>query len=485
MSLIRGTNVNKAKIVGTIGPASRETEVLVELGAAGLDVCRLNASFGTHDERARTIANIRTAEKKVGKPLGILMDLQGPKIRVGKLKEPLEVRNGDTLVLCGGTEHQEPNKIPTTYADIASDTEEGRHILLADGHISLQVQKTDPSKKEVVCRVLKGGTILTGKGINLPYTKISLPALTEKDCGDALFAMREKVDYIGLSFVRRPEDVSKLKALMEKEGVKIPIIAKIEKPEALDNFDAILEEVDGVMVARGDLAVEISFAKVPVVQKDILRRANRRGRLTIVATEMLNSMVDNPMPTRAEASDVANAVIDGTDAVMLSNETSIGKYPVLAVRAMGDIVAETEAALGRGLCNQKLELPAVQELTGAMCASASYLTSYLSEKATVIITHSGGSARILSKYRPDSMIVAGTFTPESYHRMALYHNVRPMLLDQAIFKDQETAENAIDSLVAMMRREQLAGKGDKLVFLTGNIKSNGWKVNSIKVVEVG
>ncbi len=477
--------MKKTKIVATIGPATRELKTIEELALAGLDVCRLNASFGTHQEHKKTIQTIRTASDNINKSIGLLMDLQGPKIRVGKLNNPVEVHNGDTIILSGNREHNEEKTIPTTYEKIASDTEDGKQILLADGHISLEVIKTKSSEKSVVCKVIKGGTIYTGKGINLPYTKISLQAMTEKDCLDAIFAMRQNVDYIGLSFVRKPQDLAPLKELMRREKRKIPIIAKIEKPEALDNLDAILDEVDGVMVARGDLAVELSFARVPVLQKEILHRANRKGKLTIVATEMLNSMIENPLPTRAEASDVANAVFDGTDAVMLSNETSIGKFPLLAVKAMNEIVTETEKSFNKDYYQQhKAQFPEIHELTDAMCASASFLASYLNEKAVIIISHNGGSAKNLSKYRPDSMIIAGTFNTDAFHRMALYHNVYPVLLDKELFKDEEVAENAVESMIYFVKNKKLVQKDDNLVFLTGNVKANGWKVNNIKVVKV-
>jgi len=476
--------MNRTKIVATIGPACSTRDILIKLGDAGVSVCRLNLSFGDYASHLKTLGAIRSASKKLGRPLGVLMDLQGPKIRVGQLPEPFKMENGEFVVLSGHQKTKKPNHIPTTYAKIASDTKKGKTILLADGRISLKVVKTVPEKREVHCVVLNGGTILTGKGINLPDTNVSLPALTPKDRRDAKFGLEAGVDFMGLSFVRRPEDVLDLRRLMKRAGREIPIIAKIEKPEAVSTLDAILDTVNGVMVARGDLAVEISFAKVPRVQKEIIRAANKKGKHTIVATEMLSSMTENPRPTRAEASDVANAVLDGADAVMLSNETSVGKHPVLAVKAMSGIVAEAEKMLDDKFYHQPLDLPETHEMTESMCAAASFLSNHLDEKALAVITHSGRTARILSKYRPDSVIFAGTFDPNVYNMLSILHNVEPILLDPRLFDSEEATAASVKSFIRLLSKRKLARKGDKIVFLVGNIQNNGWKVDDIKVAIV-
>lgn len=474
--------MKRAKIIATLGPASDSKKNITKLVKAGVDVFRLNFSFGTYDEHEKVISHIRQISKDLNKSIGILQDLQGPKIRVGKLSTPVMIKKGSKLILSGNSVHKDTFYIPTTYKKIASDTKAGKTILLADGKIILKVTKTDTRKKEVFCKVINGGTILTGKGINLPDTKISLPALTPKDRKDALFAIKAGVDYIGLSFVRYAEDVLKLKRLMKRMKVDIPVISKIEKPEAVDNLDQILEVTDGVMVARGDLAVEISFSKVPLVQKEILRKANLKGKLTIVATEMLSSMVDNPRPTRAEASDVANAILDGTDSVMLSNETAMGKFPFQAVAAMKEIVMQTEGSMVNENYHMTLDLPAIHTMTQAMCESASHLSYFLDEKAIAVITHSGRSVKVISKYRPQTPIFAATFNPKVYQQMAFLHNVHPILLDDSGLTNRD--DNMVYSLEQfeyLLHEKKLVKIGDPLIFITGDISKKGWRVNTIKV----
>lgn len=424
---------------------------------------------------------IREVSRRTGKSLGILQDLQGPKIRIGQLNHPVTVQRGDELILSGKTAHKSEFHLPTTYENIAVDTEVGKTILLADGRLILQVISVNPGKKEVRCKVNCGGTILTGKGINLPYTKISLPAITPKDREDALFGFEAGVDAVAMSFVRTAQDVLDLRKLMKSRNVDIPIIAKLEKPEALDNLDAILDVVDGVMVARGDLADEISFPKVPVAQKRILHKANLKGRLTIVATEMLSSMIENPLPTRAEVSDVANAVLDGSDMVMLSNESAMGSNPPLAVKTMADIVIEAEQIIPSDGYLKGLDLDAKHEVTEAMCMAASFLSHELAERAITVLTSSGTTAKVLSKYRPECTIFAATHHERVYHRMTMYNNVFPILL-----KGGETdREASLKQLADYMRQHKLLKKGDRQIVLSGitGIKGN-WKLNSISILDV-
>ena len=475
--------MKRAKIVATLGPASSSREMIAKLAKAGVDVFRLNFSFGTYEEHTEVIKKIRSVSRDIDKSLAILLDLQGPKIRVGQLKEPVTVKKGQEVILSGNSQHKDTFYLPTTYKQIADDTDSGKTILLADGKIILTVIKTIPEKKEVVCKVVNGGTILTGKGINLPYTDISLPALTSKDRKDAEFGLEAGVDYMGLSFVRHAEDVMKLKRLMKKKKREIPVISKIEKPEGVDNLDSILDVTDGIMVARGDLAVEVSFSKVPMLQKEILSKSNQRGKLTIVATEMLSSMVDNPRPTRAEASDVANAVLDGTDAVMLSNETAMGKYAVKSVQAMKSIVEETESSLFSHNFHNPLDMPEIHGVTAGICESAAHLSYFLDEKGMAVITHSGRSVKVMSKYRPQSPIYAATFSADVYQRMALFYNVHPILLDDAGLdgKCEENTVFTLEQLEVELKRKKLAGKGDTVIFLTGDISPKGWRVNTIKV----
>lgn len=479
--------MKRTKIIATIGPASEKAAVLRRMIKAGADVCRLNFSFGTEEEHNGKIKMIRELSAESGKSLAILQDLQGPKIRVGQLKEPVEVKKGDRVFLSGKEGHRETMILPTTYSEIASDTEAGKSILMADGKIILQVISTNAAKKVVECEVSAGGTILTGKGINLPYTKISLPALTPKDRRDAIFGARAGVDFMGLSFVRQAEDVLQLRRLLKKENSPAKIIAKLEKPEALDNLDDILEVVDGVMVARGDLAVELSFAKVPFAQKHIIHSANRKGLITIVATEMLGSMVDNTLPTRAEASDVANGVFDGADAVMLSNESATGKYPVKAVQAMADIIFESEKApFMNDLIRRGLDLPETHEMHEAMCESAAHLSWRLDEEAILVITSTGTTARIMSKFHPQCNIIAATRHEDTYHRMAFYRNVTPVLMnkDDGMY-DESGIHHAVDKLISELRRKRLVRKGDRLIVLNAVSHPKAiWKENSISIKTV-
>ncbi len=473
--------LKKTKIIATLGPASNSIKGITQLAKAGVNVFRLNFSFGSYEEHQQVIDNIRQVEKKINRPLAILQDLQGPKIRVGKLTAPVTVKKGTKLTLSGKAGHKDPLYIPTTYRQIASDTKKGKTILLADGKIILSVLKTNKEKAEVFCKVENGGTILTGKGINLPYTKISLPALTPKDKKDALFGLKAGVDYMGLSFVRQTEDVLKLKKLMIKAKKEIPIISKIEKPEAVDNLGSILNVTDGVMVARGDLAVEISFARVPLLQKEIIKQANIKGKLTVVATEMLSSMVDNPLPTRAEASDVANAVLDGTDAVMLSNETAVGKFPVKSVEAMKNIIEETETLLTTEKRHELLDLPEIHDKTQAICDTAAHLSYHLFERALGVITHTGTSVKIISKYRPQSPIYAAAFSLDVYRKMAFYHNVYPVLLDEETLKKSTVFHSSLENFEKKLKQSRLLQKGNSIIFLTGDISASGWHLNTIKV----
>jgi pyruvate kinase len=474
--------MRRTKIIATIGPACDTVAGLKSLFNAGVNACRLNFSFGTHAEHAQKIARIRQVSSEMQHPVAIIQDLQGPKIRVGKLAAPVEVKKGDKLILSGNSLHKNTHYLPTTYRNIADDTKAGKTILLADGKIILRVESVNPAAREVACKVIAGGTILTGKGLNLPYTRISLPALTPKDIKDAVFGIQNGIDYLALSFVRCGEDVSKLRRLLKKNHADIPIIAKLEKPEALDNLPEILAVADGVMVARGDLADEISFEHVPSAQKHIIKTANAAGKFTIVATEMLSSMIDNPLPTRAEVSDVANAVIDGSDMIMLSNETATGKYPAKAVASMAAIAAEAEKLACTNTI-QNITLDKTQMMTLAMCQSAAFLSRQLAERATVVLTSTGETARIMAKCRPESAIYAATFQPLIYQQMSAYNNVTPILLSSNENTASMTHPQIIEQIKSTLLTKKLATPGEKLILLTGSSKHAGKRqLNSIHVI---
>ncbi len=475
--------MSRAKLIATVGPTCSDESVLEKLIHEGANIFRLNFSFGEYADHEMMIKRIRKVADKTGKAVAILQDLQGPKIRIGKLKNDITVVEGDIITLTGQNEHKEEFYLPTTYQDIASDAKAGEAILLADGKISLVVEKVVEADREVVCKVVHGGIILTGKGINLPNTDISMPALTEKDIEDAKFGADAGVDYMALSFVRTAADVKQLRALQNSKNVRIPIIGKIEKPEAIENIDEILDEVDGVMIARGDLAVEISFAVVPMVQKEIIAKANRKGKLTIVATEMLSSMVDNPRPTRAEASDVANALLDGADVVMLSNETAMGNFPIKAVQAMAEIIRETENTFKYEEVIDPLDLPPSQLLSGSICAAATHLSYACDEKAFLVVSYGGRSAKLLAKYRPQSPILAFTFDKNVYNRMAFYYNVIPVLLPEELHCNDENDDKYFSS--KQMKHEAFklghVAKGDSVIMLRGNVEDGKWRLAHIKI----
>jgi pyruvate kinase len=479
-------NSRNTKIIATIGPACESSLMLRRIIQAGVDVCRLNFSFGTHEEHQRKFERIRNVSRKLGKAVAVMQDLQGPKIRVGKLKAPVEVKKGDKLILSGDSVHREKFRLPTTYKRIADDTRPGKTILMMDGRIVLRVSSVEAAKKEVHCIVKAGGTILTGKGINLPDTAISLPSVTPKDKKDALLGIELGVDYIAQSFVRSAADIKTLKRHLERNGGgDIPVIAKLEKPEALADLDAIIDVADGVMVARGDLADEIFFAKVPTAQKQIITTANRKGKLAIVATEMLSSMTENPLPTRAEVSDVANSVLDGTDLIMLSNESATGKYPVKAVSAMSSIAAEAEKMIDDEkflvdmVCDKKLEVPR------AMCLTASLLSHELNEKAIAVLTSTGQSVAFLSKYRPETKIYAATHSEAVYYRMAAYNRVVPLLLNGEHPESSEEAQKSLELLKNLLQRNKVIKSGDIFICLTGlKAEDASWRVNSLHAIKI-
>lgn len=478
--------MKRTRIIATVGPTCADYKILKSLISAGVNVCRLNFSFGDHEYHRKNIEKIRQISIELRRSVAVMLDLQGPKIRIGKLNAPVTLCKGGRVVLSGNSVHKEELYLPTTYRNIAADTQTGKTILLADGRIILTVETVNQARREVHCRVVAGGTVLTGKGINLPYTRISMPALTPKDVQDALFGIEQGVDFMALSFVRSAKDVAKLKNLIKSKNADIPVIAKLEKPEALDNLEEILDVVDGVMVARGDLADEISFEHVPTAQKHIIRRANERGRLSIVATEMLSSMTENPLPSRAEVSDVANAVLDGTDMIMLSNETASGKYPLKAVQAMGKIAIEAEAMINgdnyRGnwsQSDQQLEVPQ------ALCLAASFLSHELNERAMVVLTSSGETARILAKCRPDTVIYAATYSEKIYRRMAAYHNVYPLLLSNSESAADKKAAIPLELLKQKLLEQKLARRGDQLILLAGAAGTNNkWSLNGIQTITV-
>ena len=449
--------MRRAKIVGTIGPASESPALLGKLIAAGLDVARLNFSHGSHEQHARAIAAIRSAAAAAGRPIAILQDLQGPRIRIGNLAEPVSVESGQTLTLT--TDSQAGGgAIPVTYESLPADVKPGDRILIDDGLIELAVEEA--GRQTIRCRVVTGGTIRPHKGMNLPGVAVSAPAFGEKDRADLSFGLSHGVDYVGLSFVRGPEDVLAARAWMKKYDAEAAIIAKIERPEAVERLEEIVAVSDGVMIARGDLAVETSPEAVPLIQKRIIRLCNERRVLVITATQMLESMTASPRPTRAEASDVANAVLDGTDAVMLSGETASGRYPVEAVETMARIVAAAEQ--GQEQAPIPAQAPSPTPFPAAVCAAGARAAHETGARVVVAFTESGTTARLLSKERPPVPIVAYTPHDAVRRRMALYWGVLPRAM-----RTIPNTDELIRELERSLREEKLAGSGDRIVILLG------------------
>jgi pyruvate kinase len=456
----------KAKIVATIGPASHTEQVLERLVLAGMNVARLNFSHGTHEQHAEWIARIRRVSQKLGVSIGILQDLQGPKIRVGELSEPVQLSEGETMTLYATGTSPTGNRekqIPVDFRELFDSVQPGDRLLLDDGRLTLEVVSVNDGSS-LSAKVLVGGPLSSHKGINLPGVRLRIPGFTDKDEEDLAFGISQNVDAVAVSFVRTAAEIQKVHEAMERicGGKCMPLlIAKLEKPEALDNLEAILEVVDGVMVARGDLGVELPPERVPVEQKRIIRTATLRAKLVITATQMLESMINNPLPTRAEASDVANAIFDGTDAVMLSAETAAGKYPVESVRMMNRIVGEAETHF--------LEWGVEQHVSGfehsdaaSMARAAQVLANDKNVTAVACFTMRGQTARLMSKIRPRVPIMA--FTPEqaTYQQLAFLWGTRPQLVPFV-----NSLEEMIEHVDTALRHSDVVQVGDQVVLVCG------------------
>ena len=449
----------RTKIVCTIGPASSDPAVLKDLIDAGLDVARVNFSHGDHARHAGIIAAVREAAALSKKPVGILGDLQGPRIRVGVLTEPLELKEGSDVTLVGGSEAA-AGEIPITYERLADDVKEGDRILMDDG--LLEVMALEVRSPRIRARVVHGGSLRSNKGLNLPGVRVSAPSLTEKDREDITFAVAQGVDFLALSFVRRPEDILELRQLVPRE---VLIIAKIEKDVALRNIEAILREADGVMVARGDLGVELPFEEVPLAQKRIIALANRLGRPVITATQMLESMVEHARPTRAEASDVANAIIDGTDAVMLSAETATGAFPRLAVAAMARIIREVESHPIAPLPDFiRLNPPDAAGVRTEVAIAAATVAAarMINAPCVVVFTKSGFSARVIASHRPHVPVVVLTDVERTFRQMALVWGVVPVLVPHC-----DMYSEMVEHAVAAVARIGLAQPGARIIVTAG------------------
>jgi len=435
----------KSKIVCTIGPASQAEEQLLALIRAGADVARLNFSHGTHEQHAQVIARVRQIADQLDVPVAILQDLAGPKVRIGTFANgSVTVNAGDSFTLTTRPVTGTSQEVSVSYSRLPEEVKPGDTLLLADGAVMLTVQNVTP--EDIHCQVTVGGTLSAHKGVNCPSGLFELPILNPKDLTDLQFGIDHQVDYIGLSFVRTAEDIRVAKAEIAQRGASTPVIAKIETHAALSHVDEIIAVADGVMVARGDLGIETAFARVPIVQKQIIAKANQYAKPVITATQMLWSMVNAPRPTRAEVADVANAVIDGTDAVMLSEETAVGRYPVQAVQTMASIAGEAEHAGGLFTRRERQREGETLSEAELMAQAACHIAAARRLEAILTVTLEGASARLVAKYRPSQPILAATPRADTYRRLALIRGVTPLLLSPDVTTREGMIEKAKERL---------------------------------------
>jgi pyruvate kinase len=469
-------NFRSAKIVCTLGPASNSSEMIVRLMQAGMDVVRLNFSHGAHEDHARTIKRVREASAQLSKPIGILADLQGPKIRTGTLKDkqPVQLVTGQRFTISIHAIEGTSEGVSTTYKRMARDVSRGDRILLGDGLIELQVLST--TSTTVLTKVVNGGLLGEHKGINLPGVKLKIPAVTPKDHADLVFALQQGANFVAVSFVRSAKDVLQAKKAISRQKQDVPVIAKLEKPEAIDNLDEILSVSDAVMVARGDLGVEMSPEKVPVAQKHIIARACEARRAVITATQMLESMTQNPRPTRAEASDVANAVFDGSDALMLSAETASGAYPLEAVQMMDRIIREAEASNARILRPQPAQFNIAETASELIC----HASEELDMKVIAVFTETGFTARLVSKHRPRRPIIAFSTIQETRRRLSLNWGVFPRTIGMV-----HDIEELVQTTEKRLLEEHLVQRGDVVGIVAGTPLFVGGTTNFMKFHVIG
>jgi pyruvate kinase len=450
--------MKRTKIVATLGPASSDKEVLRQMFMAGLNVCRLNFSHGSYEDHAKVVQTIRELNEETGHNVAILADLQGPKIRTNEMENNgVELINGKEVLIVTEKVLGTSEKFSINYAQLPADVKPGERILLDDGKLALEVVSTD-GKAEIVAKVVHGGILSSKKGVNFPNTRISMPSLTEKDLEDLNFALDQDVDWIGLSFVRSARDIIELKHIIYNRKCKAKVIAKIEKPEAIDEIDEIIKESDGLMVARGDLGVEIPYQNVPIIQKMLISKCIIHAKPIIVATQMMESMITNITPTRAEVNDVANAVLDGADAVMLSGETSVGKFPVEVIKTMSNIVMEMEKF--EGIYNKE-EIPERDQLrfiTDSICFNACRLSQRVEAKAILAMSFSGYTAYKIASQRPKSQIYVFTSNKQILTQLNLIWGVKAFFYDKHISTDHTIAD-----IKYLLRKEGLLQTGDLVI----------------------
>lgn len=476
--------LKRTKIVCTVGPVSESPKILEKMLKSGMNVARLNFSHGTHAWHGKVIKIIRKLSRDLDLPVGVIADLQGPRIRVGELPEPGVKLVPKEKVILTTNQKKEKNKIPVTYENLHKDLAPGKRILLDEGLLELRVTKI--SGKDIFCEVVVGGQLTSHKGINLPDTSVSIPPLTEKDKDDLAFAVRGGVDWVALSFVSRASEIYDLRYLIKKlehkmknpPAVPVRIIAKIEKHEAIKNFEEILEAVDGIMIARGDLGIETPAEEVPLLQKKIIDKCLEAAKPVIVATQMLDSMIRKPRPTRAEVSDVANAVIDHTDAVMLSGETASGAYPVEAVSTMAKIVKETEDSEYDDLVMGAI-MKKIKPIDEAVSRVANILARTVEAKAILAASLSGYSGRIVCRYRPELPILVTTDNERVLRQLALSWGVRPFILPPC-----HSVEELVDRSLGYIKKNKLVRAGEKIIIIAGEPVGRSGNINLVEIKEI-
>jgi len=476
-----GRGMKKTKIVGTIGPASESEHILRELFKNGLDVCRLNFSHGTHEEHKKRIDNIKKVRKELNMPIGIMLDTKGPEIRLGDFKEgSIEIQEGDIFTLTTREILGDKNIVSISYKGLPKDVKKGCKILIDDGLVELEVLEIIDDT-DIKCLALNSGTLKNHKGVNVPNVKINLPAVTKKDIEDIIFGIENEVDFIAASFVRKASDVLEIRKILEENnGDFIEIIAKIENQEGVDNIDEILATADGIMIARGDLGVEIQTEEIPLVQKELIKKANLVGKPVITATQMLDSMIRNPRPTRAEVTDVANAILDGSSAIMLSGETAAGKYPVESVKTMYNIAIRTEASLDySAILGSKFtisELSTTNAISKATCTTAMDLGA----SAIITATSSGYTSKAISKFRPKAPIIAATTSEVVMRRLSLVWGVYPVLSPYS-----DSTDDVIELSIQAAMENNYVKEGDLVVITAGIPVGTSGSTNLIKVHTIG
>ncbi|WP_207799627.1 pyruvate kinase [Candidatus Cryosericum hinesii] len=471
-------NVKRTKVVATLGPATNSEEMIRALAERGVGIFRINFSHGTEEQRLAVIAAVKKVRGELDLPLAILQDLQGPKIRLGVFSQgPCEIATGGTFCLTTHMVDGNAEQASVECPPLTTEVRPGELIFINDGLIRLKAREI--RGETIVTDVLKGGVLSDHKGVNFPQSDLHVPSITEKDKHDLVTGLRAGVDYVALSFVRTPDDVRELRTLMETYGAHVPIIVKVEKWQAVQNIESILAVANGIMVARGDLGVEMPIEEIPIIQKRIIALCNRMGKPVITATQMLNSMVENPSPTRAEVTDVANAIFDGTDAVMLSNETAVGKFPVETVEMMGRIIEATERSKMYWTTVEARDAASASDTSDAIAHAAVRTAQTVGAKLIVCATESGRTAILMSRCRPRTRILALTPSDLVQRRLALYFGIIPMVVQQF-----ESVDDILRTAVAMARMSHLARRGDKIIITAGSHAGVAGSTNLIKVEDL-